>query len=160
MASLTNEEFNIKYKLYSQELMNISYGYTKNRLDSEDIIQNVFIKYINSNINFKNANEEKYWLIRVCINECKNYLKSSYKNKIILNDEIIDISLDDSSDKKLHILANLVKNLPEKYRIVIILFYYDSLSISDISLIIKASSSAVKKRLERARLMLKKEMEG
>lgn len=161
MSSLSNEDFNKKYKLYSQELMNISYGYTKNRLDSEDIIQNVFIKFINSNKVFKSYDEEKYWLIRVTINECKNYLKSSYKSKVIINDDILDYQSDNSNDfNKLHILANLVKALPEKYRMVIILFYYDSLSIKDISLIIKASESAVKKRLERARLMLKKEMEG
>lgn len=53
----------------------------------------------------------------------------------------------------------MVENLPEKYRVVTILYYYDSLPVKEIMQILKLSESAVKKRLERARNMLKKKME-
>lgn len=89
MVFLSEQEFRVKYDLYAQMLMNISFGYTKNKLDSEDIIQNVFIKYLNVKQDFKSLEEEKYWLIRVCINECKNYLKSSYHHKVVLSEDIV-----------------------------------------------------------------------
>ena len=47
MASFTIKEFEKKYELYSKELMNISYGYTKSKDDSFDIVQNVFYKLFN-----------------------------------------------------------------------------------------------------------------
>lgn len=155
---ISNEEFKIKYSMYAQELMNISYGYTKNLDESQDIIQNAFIKLINKSKVFKSLNHEKYWLIRVTINECRDLLrkKAKYKN---IDDNSIDSLINYEDDKKLHIIAELVKKLPDKYKSVIILFYYDNQSIDTISKAIGISKSAVKKRLERARNILKREME-
>ena len=58
---LSRERFEKIYKLYSQELINISYGYTKNFDDSFDIVQNAFYKLFTSNKKFKTNNDEKYW---------------------------------------------------------------------------------------------------
>lgn len=162
MFNLSKEEFEKKYRLYSQELMNISFGYARNKDDSLDIIQNVFYKYFNANKVFKNPNEEKYWLIRVTINESKDFLRKK-KKLTIVNEEELDIVSYDNEDKhnnkELQKLSILVKQLPEKYRRVIILHYYDSLSIKEIVNILNISESAIKKRLERARNILKQEME-
>ena len=162
MFNLSKEEFEKKYRLYSQELMNISFGYARNKDDSLDIIQNVFYKYFNANKVFKNQNEEKYWLIRVTINESKDFLRKK-KKLTIVNEEELDIVSYDNEDKhnnkELQKLSILVKQLPEKYRRVIILHYYDSLSIKEIVNILNISESAIKKRLERARNILKQEME-
>lgn len=162
MVRLTEEEFKEKYNLYSQELMNISYGYTRNREDSLDVIQNVFYKYFSHNKSFPNLNEEKYWLIRVTINECKDLLKRKSKT-IVLDEKTIDyLSQKKESNifnSKLIELSEKVNKLPQKYKVIIILFYYDSLSIKEIVEILNVSESAVKKRLERGREMIRKEME-
>ena len=159
MAILTEVEFNIKYELYSQQLMNIAYGYTKSKDDSLDIIQNVFTKLINHYKKFNDLNHEKYWLIRVTINECKDVLRKKAKGAIV-NSELVESFLQtDSSEAKLHYIADLVKKLPEKYRVVTILYYWDSLSVKDIATILKIKEDAVKKRLERARKLIKCEME-
>ena len=158
MYILSEAEFEIKYKLYAQELMNVFYGYTKDKCASEDIIQNVFIKFLNCNKVFSNQNGEKYWLIRVAINECKNHLRR--KKKIVINEEVIEyISPKVDEDDETYIVSKIVKDLPEKYRSVIILFYYDSLSIDEISEALKLSEANVKKRLERARKMIKVKLE-
>ena len=158
MFILSEAEFETKYKLYAQELMNVSYGYTKDKCASEDIIQNVFIKFLNCKKIFNNLNEEKYWLIRVTINECKNYLKS--RKRTIYNDEVIKyISPKYDKDDEIYIVSRIVKELPEKYRSVIVLHYYNSLSINEISETLKISSDNVKKRLERARKMIKAKLE-
>lgn len=159
MCILTEEQFEEKYNLYSQELMNISYGYTKNRDDSLDIIQNVFYKLFNNKIVFPSLVDEKRWLIRVTINECKDLLRKKKKITYV-DEEAINIIQKEEYDKnEISNLLEKIDNLPSKYKVVIILFYYDLQSIKDIAIILKLSESAVKKRLERARNMLKKEME-
>ena len=161
MYTLSREEFDIKYNKYSQELMNISYGYTKNRDDSFDVVQNVFYKLFNSNKSFKTDNDEKYWLIRVTINESLDVLRKR-KKEVLVDENTIDKVSDDTKDKakelKLEKLSNLVRNLPKNYKSVIILFYYDLLPIKEIKNILNISESAVKKRLERARDILRKGM--
>lgn len=161
MYTLSKEEFDIKYNKYSQELMNISYGYTKNRDDSFDVIQNVFYKLFNSNKSFKTDNDEKYWLIRVTINESISILRRR-KKEILVDENTMDVVSEEIADKdkglKLEKLSLLVKKLPKNYKSVIILFYYDSLSIKEIKDILNISESAVKKRLERARDVLRKGM--
>ena len=159
MYILSEQEFNKKYELYSQELMNISYGYTKSRDDSLDIIQNVFTKIVNNPKQFNNLNEEKYWLIRITINECKDFLRKKSKRPMINADLVNSFSNYDSETENLHYIADVVKTLPEKYKVVIILFYWDSLSIKEIAKVLKVSEDAVKKRLERARKLIKIEME-
>ena len=139
--------------------MNISYGYTKSRDDSLDIIQNVFTKLVNNPKQFNNLNEEKYWLIRITINECKDFLRKKSKRPMINADLVNSFSNYDSETENLHYIADVVKTLPEKYKVVIILFYWDSLSIKEIAKVLKVSEDAVKKRLERARKLIKIEME-
>ena len=162
MSILSREEFDIKYNKYSKELMNISFGYTRNKDDSFDIIQNVFYKLFNSNKQFKTDNDEKYWLIRVTINESLDLLRKR-KKEIVVDENTIDLMTNDNEDKekelKLKKLSLLVKELPKNYKSVIILFYYDLLPIKEIVKILGISESAVKKRLERARDILKKRME-
>lgn len=158
MYILSEAEFEIKYKLYAQELMNVCYGYTRDKYASEDIIQNVFIKYLNYKKDFNNENGEKYWLIRVAINECKNYLRK--KKRIVISEEVVEYISDKvSEDDKIYEVSKIVKDLPEKYRSVIILFYYNSLSISEVSKALKLTEANVKKRLERARKMIKVKLE-
>ena len=162
MHKISKEKFEEKYKLYSQELMNISFGYTRNKDDSLDVIQNVFYKFFNYNKTFPTLNDEKYWLIRVTINESKDLLRKKTRITILDENEIDTISFKNNTDQerlKLYKLTEKVEQLPEKYRVVTILYYYDSLSVNEIMKILNLSESAVKKRLERARTMLRKEME-
>ena len=157
---LSIERFEEIYKLYSQELLNISYGYTKNKDDSFDIIQNVFYKLLKSEKDFKEKNNEKYWLIRVTINESKDFLRKKKKIAIV-DSTTIDLLETETKEnnEKIELLLTAIKKLPDKYKSVIILHYYDLLPIKEISIVLKVSESAVKKRLERARNMLKEEME-
>ncbi len=162
MDKLSKEEFEEKYKLYSQELMNISYGYTRNKEDSLDVIQNVFYKFFKSNKSFLTPNDEKNWLIRVTINESKDLLRKKARITFLDEEAIDTISFNNETEQenlKLYKLAEKIEQLPEKYRVVTILYYYDSLPVNEIMNILNLSESAVKKRLERARNMLRKEME-
>ena len=155
---MNEKKFEIKYKLYAQMLFNICYGYTKSKVESEDLIQNIFLKYLKYNKTFKTLDDEKYYLIRTTINECKNYIKSGFKKKEIINQEIIDNS-PSLQNNELAILKRTIDLLDDKYKVVIILYYYQSFNINEIANILKISISSVKKRLERGRNILKQLME-
>lgn len=156
---MTEKEFSIKYQQYSQELYQICYGYTHNQKDSEDILQDVFLKYLKKDIMFHNLLDEKYWLIRVTINSCKNFVKSAYNTRVTFSQEMLDAYPDKSQRKELDVLARIVKHLPKKYKEIIILYYYNSYRTNEIAAILHISLSAVKKCLERARNIISEEME-
>ena len=153
MRNISDKDFEEIYYKHKQTLYNIAYSYFKNVSDSDDTVQDVFMKYLNSNNDFKSDEDLKYWLIRVCINACINEIKSTYKKKVMLDN---DISLNNDSIKNEDDeIFSYVYNLPLQYKDVIILYYYESYSVDEISKILKISQANVKKRLERGRNILK-----
>ena len=119
------------------------------------------MKYFNKNKSFPSEDARKYWLIRITINESLDFIKSQNRVVILEDDKVEAINYqnsDDDSDPRLEKLSILVKKLPEKYRRVVVLHYYDSMPIKEISKTLNISDSAIKKRLERARNILKEGM--
>lgn len=153
MRNISEQEFNDKYYLYKNTIYSIAFSYVHNVVDADDIVQDVFLKYLNSNDSFKTPDNEKYWLIRVTINTCKSYVKRAWKQRVDLDDD--QVNRTSSEFKKEDSLFEQVYNLPHIYKEIIVLYYYEELSIKDISNTLKISISAVKKRLERARNILK-----
>ena len=153
MRSISDKDFEEIYYKHKQTLYNISYSYLKNVSDSDDIVQDVFMKYLNTNNDFKSDDDLKYWLIRVCINACINEIKSTYKKKVTLDNDIFSNNdLNKNEDKE---IFSYVYDLPLQYKDVIVLYYYESYSTDEISKILKISQANVKKRLERGRNILK-----
>jgi RNA polymerase sigma-70 factor (ECF subfamily) len=158
---MTEEEFALRYQLFAQDIFNIAYGYTNNVQDAEDIVQNAFIKLIECTNKFNTLNDEKYWLIRVTINESINFVKSTRKKKVVYNDEIVHSTSDQTKENDdLDLIRQLVNELPEKYKTVIVLFYFEKMKTQEISVTLKISEAAVRKQLERARDILKSKMEA
>lgn len=157
---ISEEKFNIIYDEYSQELFNIAYGYSRNKDDSNDIVQNVFMKFIQLNKEFKTSDDMKYYLVRMTINESINLVKSYTKRKVLLDNEYIaNVPNFQNEDEKLCKISYLINILPMKYKTIIILHYYDMMRIKDIAKTLNISESAVKKRLERGRHFLKSYLE-
>lgn len=151
-----HDDFDYVYNEYSKSLFNIAYGYLKNKDDSADIVQSVFLKALSKNIDFNSYDEIKFYLIRIAINCSLDLLKSNYKKKMVLNNEIV-LNIKDSSNidsSNLNLMVAIDKLNP-KYKTVIILYYYELLSIKDIASTLKISIDATKKRLERAKKMIK-----
>jgi len=160
MRKISNEQFNEKYHLYKNTIYSIAYTYVHNTSDADDIVQDVFLKYLNSEVVFQTLDNERYWLIRVTINTSKNYLKKTWRKKVDLDDERVNRA--PSYEKKFNESFNneekifeIVYNLPQKYKEVIVLFYYEDLSINEIANTLNLSVSNVKKRLERGRNVIR-----
>lgn len=152
-----DKRFDEIFLLYNKDIFRCSISYVINKHDAEDIVQKTFYKlYTNKKILNKENEIIKKWLYRVCINESKDLLKSSWK-KVSTNDELL---INKSNTKKKEVdLIDLLKSITPIYRSTLYLYYYEGYSIKEIANIIKKSESAVKMRLTRGKEELKKEME-
>ena len=150
-------EFEAKYNDYGNMLYKIAFLYLGNKSDSEDVLQDVFTKYLCGKYKFKNAEHEKAWFIRVTQNKCLDYLKKLGRKNVSIDDKEITDTY--SYDETVQDIISKVVALPPKYKTVIILYYYNDYSVEKISETLKLSESAVKKRLQRGREILKIELE-
>ena len=154
--SLPREELILEVlQKYSNTVYRLAFSRTKSMYDAEDIMQNVFMKFIKANINFESDEHIKAWLIRVTINLSKNLLTSAwFKRTTALEDDIV-ITLKEESEVYKYVL-----DLPTKYRTVIHLFYYEDMTTANIAEILNIKESTVRSQLHRARNMLKEKMKG
>lgn len=151
----------IRYVLdtYSQTLIKLSYTYVRNVCDAEDIAQDVFVALLKRGKPFESVEHEKAWLLRTVINKSKNHLRSGWiKRTVSLNDNA-DSETDNSMDEKTQVME-AVLSLPEKYRTVIHLFYYNGYSINEIADIVGKKPATVGTLLARGRSLLKNMMIG
>lgn len=140
----------------------------KNREEAEEVSQNVFIKIFKSLSSFKGDSKLSTWVYRVTYNSCLDQLK---KNKKHLMDVPIDEynynkidSIDNAlegliKEERVQLIRNCVNKLPEESSAIITLFYFDELSLDEISGITGIESNTVKVKLFRARKKLAKIME-
>ena len=143
-----------KIREHSNMVYKIAFLMLKNQEDAEEVYQDTFIKLYENFRKMKNDEHMKHWLIRVTINNCKMLMRKRKRENLVELDE--NVLVDDANLNVNSIEA--VKKLPEKYRIVIYLFYYEQYKVSEISQILKISDGTIKSQLSRARDMLKKEL--
>ncbi len=151
----------IQYVLdtYSQSLIRLCYTYVHNICDAEDITQDVFVALLKRGRPFDSTEHEKAWLLRTAINKSKNYLRSGWVRRTVPMEDA-DLSEPDDSASEKNQVMEAVLSLPEKYRTVIHLFYYNGYSINEISEIVGKKSATVGTLLARGRNLLKEMMIG
>lgn len=154
-----NGEIDAVLAKYADMVYKLALSRTKNVSDAEDIFQEVFLRYITSGTQFESEEHRKAWLLRVTIN-CGNKLFTSAwsRHRAEYNDEVLtEASPGPEAKDELGITA-AVQKLPEAYRIVVHLFYYEDLSIQQICQVLGKKEGTVKSQLNRARALLKKEL--
>ena len=124
----------------------------KNESDAEDVIQETLIKFYRKAPVFENADHEKAWLIRVATNECRDLLRFRVRHPLAEVEQIMVASEDSADSGILEALASL----PEKYKLVLTLYYIEEYRVEDIAKITGRTSSAVKMRLQKGRRLLEK----
>ena len=146
-------ETEILMEKYKDHLFAVAFNICKNAADADDVVQDTFLQYHIADKQFENEQHIRAWLIRVTINKAKNINISFWRRAgIPLEDymEALTFETPEAED-----LFEEVMKLPEKYRIVIHLFYYEDYSIREIAQIINATESNVKVRLTRGRRLLR-----
>ena len=123
--------------------------------NAEDIFQDVFIKFSEKKPKFENEEHEKAWFIRVTINMTKNMNNSSWNKKIVTLDESITFETKEEND-----VFSVVCQLPQNYKTVIYLSYYEGYKVKEIASLMKTREGTVKTWLFRAREILREKLEG
>lgn len=145
------------FEKYQNNLYAAAFNICKNAEDAKDVVQDTFIQYYSLKKEFDNEQHIRAWLIRVAINKAKNINRSFWrKNKRTLEDYMETLTFETPESEE---LFETVMALPEKFRIVIHLFYYEEYAIHEISDILKISESNVKVRLSRGRSLLKEKLQ-
>lgn len=150
------KEFEEKYRIYGKMLYKIAFLYVGNPSDAEDVLHDVFIKYLETQKRFKDETHEKAWFVRVTQNKCLDRLKRSERKNVSLLS--VEETAYEGSENPNEVLKTVLA-LPEKYKSCVILYYYNDMSVKEISSTLRIGVSAVKMRLERARKLLKLELE-
>ncbi|WP_246552263.1 RNA polymerase sigma factor [Vallitalea pronyensis] len=159
--NISEQEFEQLIDEYGTQILRLCYLYLKDYQLAEDACQDTFLSVYRNIGNFKKASSIKTWITKICINTCKNYLRSSWAKRIILNDKkiraekYIEKPIMEESE-----LMTLIMDLNRKQKEVILMFYYQEFSTKEIASILNISESNVCTRLSRARKCLRIEVEG
>lgn len=146
---------------YSDMVYRLAYARTGNVYDAQDITQEVFLKYIKADKEFHDEEHRKAWLLTVAANTGNSMMKSAwFRHRADFEEAGSEDYYMPQMPFEGGSVTDAVKELPEKYRIVIHLFYYEELSVKEISTILKMTQSNVKSRLSRARQMLREMLKG
>lgn len=138
---------------YQDHLFAVAFNVCKNAQDAEDVVQDTFIQYLSQKREFESEEHIRAWLIRVAINKSKNKLTSFFRRNVLPLEDYIQ-TLQFESEESCELFETVMK-LPEKYRIVIHLFYYEDYSVKEIADILKLTPDNVKVRLSRGRKLLR-----
>lgn len=130
----------------------------KNQADSEDVFQTVFMKYALSSVVFENAEHEKAWFLRVTINACRDLLRSFFRSRTVPLEELIELPDETSGDSRAVLRA--VLELPDKYREVVYLHYFEGYTAPEIAGLMRKNVNTVYSLLARAKKLLRGRLGG
>ena len=140
---------------YADMVYRIALTRTGTKDNAEDIFQEVFLKYSQKAPNFESYVHEKAWLIRVTINLSKNFNNSAWNKNVVNLDENLRFETPEETG-----VYEIVCKLPQNYRTVIYLMYYEGYRINEIAEMMKEKEGTIKTWAFRARQILKENLEG
>ena len=139
------------FTAYGDMLFRLCFIMLGNEADAKDAVQDTVVSYLRKNDGFKSADHEKAWLITTAKNKCRDIFRFRSRHQEINIDDLQEL-LPDKTDTN---IIEILMSIPEKYRLVITLYYVEGYKVNEIAKIIKKTPSAVKMRLQTGRKMLK-----
>lgn len=152
----TDEEIEEVYRRHVDTVYRICFSFMKNTADTEDMVQETFLKFLTSKKKFQTDEHEKAWLIVTASNTCKDALKSWKRNVGHLEDNLFLTQPEAGEESS---ILSAILALPMKYKDVVYLYYYEGYKTSEIAKILSCPDSTVRNRLARARKLLEKHMD-
>lgn len=149
----SEEEVNRALDRYADTVRRLCVLHLKGSADTEDIFQTVFLKYVLRTADFESEEHEKAWFIRVTINACKDLLRSFFHSRTV-SLEMLQEQPDPAGETGRDVLEAVLA-LPEKYRQVVYLHYYEGYTAPQIGAILGRNVNTVYTLLTRSRKMLR-----
>ena len=140
---------------YADTVYRLAFSQMRNSYDAEDVFQEVFLRYFRKKPQFKNDEHEKAWFLRVTINCAKKYWASAWVRRT----EPVSEELPFENMREFE-LFDAVGTLPQKYRVVIHLYYFEGYSTAEIAAITGQREPTVRSQLARARAKLRDTIGG
>ena len=158
-----NEQQSLRqlFDLYADDLLAISYSYVKDWPIAEDLIQEVFLTYWNNPTAFRGESSIKTYLTRAAINRSKDYLKSwRYRTHYLTNEFFASYKQKKRLIEKeeTFTIGRAIFQLPIEQREIIILYFYKQYTYKEIGELSQISETAVRKRMNKAKETLKKQL--
>lgn len=144
---------------FGDDILRLAYSYMKSREDAEDVVQEVLIRFMQSAKQFEDESHVKAWLLRVAANLCKDKLKSASRQREVAIPEGYDVAAEEKQESESDFMQ-IVMALPEKYRSVIHLYYYEEYATAEIAKILQKKEATVRSLLKRGREKLERMMKG
>lgn len=140
---------------YQTMVFRLAYSYTRSRSDAQDLCQEVFLRYYCRRPIFASEEHRRAWLLRVTVNRCKSHLSSWWVRRTVPLDDRIPMPEPEALQ-----LDEALRQLGEKDRLVIHLFYYEECSTREIAKMMHCTEGAIRTRLTRARQRLGELLKG
>jgi len=153
----TDKEIAELYERHKNTVYRVCFAYMKNVMDTEDAVQDTFCKMIKSGAAFENAEHEKAWLIRTATNLCKNALRYWWRKRESLEDHE---NLQSDDPFEIDGVFSVVMGLPDKYKTVVYLYYYEGYDSVEISNILHKPQSTIRYYLNEAKKILREKLRG
>lgn len=155
--SNSEKDFESTYYHYVDMIYRLCFSFLKNKEDTEDAVQSVFVKYLKNRKKFENEHHEKAWFLVTSSNICKDMLRQSWRHNI--NIETYD-SVPDTEEPSGNDVYMAILDLPYKYKTVVYLYYYEGYKTHEIAEILHKPSSTIRNHLTEARRYLRKIIGG
>ena len=146
-------EFQTMVERYAASLYRLAFSYLCNRQDAEDVLQEVFLKFLRHRPVFSAEEQRRAWLMTVTANQCRDLLRSPWRRRVGELNEAQSLSAPEPESYPE--IAAALAQLPAKDRAAVYLFYYEELPAKEIAAVLHMTDSAVRTRLSRARGKLK-----
>ena len=152
---ISKAEFCTKIKQYENAMYAVAYSILKNEHDAGDAIGEAILKAYSRLDSLKNPDAFKAWILRIVHNEAVELIRKNTPSVDI--EEAHQIPSTDTESKRTEKLdlREAVESLPQPYRTVITLYYYESMPMPDIAEITSSTLVAVRQQLSRGRKMLR-----
>lgn len=151
---MTKEQFAAVVTESAAVMYRVSKSILKLDIDCEDAVQEAIACAFSKLYTLKNDDFAKTWLMRILINECYGILRKRKRENYceVITEE--EAQREDYSE-----LYQALSELPEDYRVTVVLYYIEGYSIAETAEILKVSEGTVKSRLSRGRQKLRKFLE-
>jgi len=153
---MTEEQFVEVYSRQVTTVYRVCFSFMKNRADTEDMVQETFLRMLSARQNFENERHEKAWLIVTASNLCKDSLKKWWRKNENIED-YGDIAVEEPQEDS---VLECILQLPNDYKDAVYMYYYEGYTTAEIARHLKCPEATVRSRLSRARRQLQSMMGG
>ena len=160
--SASQLSFEQLYELYATDILRVSYYYLGNKQQAEDVTQDVFTRLI-MNHPVLEQGKEKAWLLKVALNHCRDIWRGAWFKKVVFGHpeyEMFHAQDEIGQVAYRYAMAEAGNRLKPEFKEVVLLFYYQGYSVSEIAEMLKIAEGTVSSRLSRARNRIELELKG